>query len=195
MQLPQRLTNLPQVGQQRTTARYRITIRIAIAALAIMVVGAGCAKARLPSSDSTPPILYWVVVDGETGERTETPTDQSFSQVTVKGHAVVTLVAKDGQGVHRIRLYDPSVSWVCTDGSVNSGSGPGLGTGSYDEQKLKPDSNGIVLTEIILLDTAYFTAGCDPGWWLLNETYFYGGEAENYYGGVTESKLQVIYKP
>jgi hypothetical protein len=195
MQLSIQTMRLSTSGRKRIAASFRLALRMALAALAIMIVGAACAKAPLPRDDSTPPQLYWVIVDGETNERTETPADQPFAEVIVKGHATVTLVAKDSGGVRRIRLYYPGHGWSCTNGTLGKSYGPGLTNGAYDEQVLNPDSKGLVLTEIILIDTAYFTATCDPGWWLTGDTYYYSGEAENYFGGITKSKLQVTYKP
>lgn len=166
-------------------ARLRTIARVALAVgLLVILQGASC-KTPAPTSDSTPPVLKWSVVNDVTRE-----TQKFTGDGNVTGSAgdsfTVTLRAEDPQGVHRIALGG-SATWSCVQGEIGQTK---IAEYETDVQELEPDSEGKVLTKIFLIrDVDLSSFSCPSGFAFGGGSVELVGEGENYFGGTTMGTL------
>jgi hypothetical protein len=163
--------------------------------IAVLLISA-CGKVPMPESDDTAPNLNWSVVDGLTGDMAETRRalgeDTVFAQTP--DMVIVSLVANDSEGVKRIKLSEPVMSYTCVSADATSET-PAELTVEYQEETLGPDAEGLVFDQLILVDTVYFNHDCGEGLTLQSGSAIFTGEAENYFGGITQGTLVLEYAP
>jgi hypothetical protein len=180
----------PRLIQRRFNSRRAILLP-GLAVVPLVLLGGNCEEGPLkvpkPESDSTSPKLEWVVLDKSTDEQT-TVLEGKLNE-PLNAHLVITLKAKDPEGVSRIRL-EQATSWRCKD--VFSEENTVKDTKSLAtpvEQKLLPDQNGNVLTQIFLIDNVDLSYACQSGWVLVSATETLEGSGENYFNGMATSTL------
>ena len=163
------------------------------ALLMVVAIFAACEQVPAPTSDDTPPELEWMITDHATGERREIPAEAQV-EVDLESGAVVTLIARDSEGIHKIRMDGPAIGYVCARDGLGKSIGPGLIVPG-DDIVLEPNDEGLVLTEIFTLDNIYFNRDCGDGWTLAGASAELHGSGENYFGGMAQSTLILNYTP
>lgn len=154
----------------------------------------GC-KTTAPRSDATPPTLEWVVTN-------RTPGPSLNAQVRFNGSGtvnarrgeeyLVTLNARDPQGIHRIELGGAG-EYACRSGSVVRASTIHEDT---DEQELNPGPDGQVLTQIFLLRNVGFADWtCQSGYTYQSGQLRLRGRGENYFNGLAGGTLYINVAP
>lgn len=168
------------------------TRRADATALAIFIACmlSGCDKVTMPTSDSTPPTVSWSVQKNG-GSSQNLPAISTIN--AAKGDKFsVTLMLKDSEGMKNITLGS-SGSYACSSGNFSENKSF---SGATDAQNLGPDSNGKVLTKIILthdFDTA--SLSCDSGSSFTGGSYVFNGSGENYFRGTATGKLTISIAP
>ncbi len=157
-----------------------------VAAVLVLLVSPACRRVSKPTSDSSPPKLRWDIFNHNTNEAI-----QKIGNATInvnKGDRFrVTLIAEDPQGIHEITLGS-STAWGCTSGSVGQQHGPSLDV--LDKQTLQPDSQGNVLTKIILLrDANLGPFNCQSGFTFTGGNVTMMGTGKNYFNQTTKANL------
>jgi len=184
-----------------SAARRRSMLRIAglVGALliAVLLISA-CNKVPLPESDDSAPRVDWRIIDALGGGLARG--GNSLSDATTTAYAgemaVVQLQAQDSEGVKRVKLSDPVMTFTCvsasgdtfTDGDTNL-------VLDYQEEILGPDADGEVFSELWLVDTVYFNYDCGDGFTLGEARAIFYAEVENYFGSVSTGNLELIYAP
>jgi len=156
--------------------------------LVALVALTACEKVDKPTSDSTAPLLKWTVNNTSTSETKEIAGSGTI-QATVGHHFTVTLKAEDPQGIHEITI-SVSTGWQCVQGNLQKNAGPGLG--AQKKQTLEPDSQGKVLTSIVLLESV--TMGpydCQSGYQATSGASTFEGSGTNYFNGKTNGTLTI----
>lgn len=167
-------------------------------ALVTVLLISACNKVPLPGSDDSAPSVNWQVIDAMGGglARGGNSLTDDVTTAYVGEMVVVQLQAKDGQGVKRVKLSDPVMSYTCTNENGDTfGDDEKNLVIDYQEETLIPDADNEVFSELWLVDTVYFNHDCGAGFSLAKATATFYGEAENYFGGTSNGTLELIYTP
>ena len=166
-------------------------------AACVLLVLAACTnlKVKLPASDSTPPMLVWNVYSHDTSQQNDHPGSPTLT--AKRGQTFrITLKASDPQGVKSIELNPTlgggELAWQCTSGGLGQNK---TATLAPMVQNLSPDSNGMVLTSIFLIQSLDFTMECQAGWTFKGGSGQLTGRASNYFGGVTTETIKFTVTP
>lgn len=177
----------------------RIAAMIGMLLVAVLLISA-CNKVPMPESDDSAPRVEWRVIDALGGGLS--PTVSTIGDETTSAYAgemsVVQLQANDGEGVKRIKLSEPVMTFTCIDesGNFTDGEAPDQKLVlDYQEESLGADADGEVFSELWLLDTVYFNHDCGDGLTLAKSTATFYAEAENYFGAVTSGSLILTHTP
>lgn len=170
-----------------------------MAILCSSVSGCSGLKVKLPASDPTPPTLVWNVFNQETRAEADHAGNPIIQVKRGDPHRII-LKANDPEGVNSIQLNpglgSGELSWQCH-------SPPGgdplaqnkTATLASSTQNLSPDSDGMVLTSIFLLQDLSFAMECQSGWSFVSGNGQLTGRASNYFGGVTTSVIKFVIIP
>ncbi len=155
-------------------------------AVLVMIMSQACSTVPMPTSDSTPPILNWNVYNEDTRTTSQYIGNATLSAKSGDSYRV-TLTAEDPQGIHEITLGS-STSWQCVSGDLAQNAGPSLD--ATDKQDLQPDSQGNVLTSILLMRQANIGPfDCQAGFTFNGGSVAFFGTGTNYFNGVTQATL------
>jgi hypothetical protein len=184
-------------GERRAPLR---VLPLAGSLLAILLLISACGKVPMPDSDATSPNLSWQVMDGLNGSIIHTAPGSPGGEYvgTAPDMVAVILTADDSEGVKRITLSEPQMTYTCTvvDSGLSTTIGPGSRKPAPPQQVTPaPDSQGHVYDHLMLLDTVYFTFNCGDGLELTSATATIIGEAENFFGGIETSTLVLTHTP
>ena len=165
----------------------------------VLVISA-CGKVPMPESDDSPPSVSWRVIDGLTSAPApvRTSIETGISEATVGEMTIIALEARDAEGVQRIKLSEPVVSYVCVTESgetVPDVGGDQKLVLDSQEETIGPDAEGYVFEHLLLMDTVYFNYDCGDGLYLAEAAATFYAEAENYFGAVSPGELTIIYTP
>jgi hypothetical protein len=153
--------------------------------LASSLVMTGCPKVTKPTSDSTPPIVKWRVLDSE--NNTQEFTGNATVNAKRGSSFKVALIVEDPEGVSMLSLGSSS-QWTCLSGGVAQTSGPSLD--KTDVQTFQPDSSGKVLTKPLLFRDANLDFKCNQSGFIFSGgSASFSGTGQNYFNGKTQATL------
>jgi hypothetical protein len=145
----------------------------------------GC-KTKKPTSDSTPPIVKWSILNTATSQKQEIVGSGGPIQVKPGDFYKVTFIVEDPEGVQQIMLGGGG-SYSCKSGDIGQVVHVDLGT---KKQDLKPDSSGYVLTKIFIIQDVDLNAwSCKAGFTFVGGTLTLVGTGKNYFTGTTTANL------
>lgn len=168
-------------------------MRVSFILVAILLMSGSSCKETQPTSDSTPPVIKWKVINTATNKSQSFEGNQTIN-VSYGGNYQIICKAEDPEGIHKIGLKRDShhcCEQLAIYGKEEAVSCPqGSQTPPPPTQVLNRDSNGNVLTSVPIIDTVSLSFQCDsksilrPG--AFNSRTCTG---ENYFGGVTKGKF------
>lgn len=164
---------------------------IILLTLSVFFAFSNC-QTNKPSSDSTPPVVRWVVLNKETNVKSNITGDGSIN-AKIGDSFSVTEIVDDPEGVQYIEL-SVSYEWGCISGDIGQNSGPSLGV--PESQTLSPDANGKVLNSIFLLrdiETTAKTFPCNSNYTFSGGIIRFYGKGKNYFNGETKSTLSFVF--
>jgi hypothetical protein len=156
---------------------------IAVSGLAV----AGCEPGAKSTTEQTPPVLTWSVLNQVTNEQhdltdggkvTSGPGDRFF----------ITFKANDSGGVSRITLGG-DIGWSCTQGDLSQNH---ASLSKLQDVKLHEDANGQV-EHYTFLNAPLDPSGwnCDSGYAFESGSATFRGTADNYSNKHAESKITI----
>lgn len=151
-------------------------LRISIALTALLLLVGGTCNVNAPKSDTTPPTMSWVVIDRDTGAKTELAKDATFDATNGKRFNV-TLRVDDPEGVLRIHLIETFKAPACVAGGVET---PFVTVGSKAIADDVFPQNGKATSQAIVFDEVNLDV-CGQG--TLHGTLELEGSGQNYFAG------------
>ena len=187
----------PGAAANRRRSPLKVAGLLGALLVAVLLISA-CNKVPMPESDDSAPRISWRVIDGLNGvpAAMATTIENNQTNAIVGEMAIIQMTADDQEGVERIKLGDPILSYTCVteDGQKVVDEELNLVIG-YQEEILGPDADGEVFSDLLLFDTVYFNHDCGDGLTLAEATASFYAEAENYFDGVTTAELILVHTP
>ena len=154
--------------------------------LVVILMLPGC-KTKKPTSDSTPPIVKWSILNKANNNKQEIVGNGGPIQVNPGDLFTVTCIVEDPEGVQQITLGGGG-SYNCKQGDIGQVVHVDLGT---KKQDLQPDSQGYVLTKIFLIMNVDLNAWkCkQAGYIFTGGSLTLVGNGKNYFNGTTTANL------
>ena len=169
-----------------------IYVAFAALTLTLLLSFIGCAKDQVlkPTYDSTPPSLRWVVQNQRDNSSQDFSGDATLTIHSLDSYRV-ELFAEDPEGIHKIS-WQQNGGYQCRSGSLVHTHGPYVSP--VTTQTLQPDSQGYVLTSILLVGNVGID--CQPGYTLDGLGWVtITGTGENYFNGTTQAQLHFQIVP
>ncbi len=190
--------SLNRVVHRNARSPLRVAGILGMLLVAVLLISA-CSKVPLPEEDDSATRVEWQVIDALGGGLALTASGpDDVSSAHVGEMVVVQLQAEDGQGVRRVKLSEPVMTYTCVDAGGNAVAPDGAQEKlilDSQEQTLVPDAAGEVFSEVWLFDTVYFNHDCGDGMTLAEVTATFYGEAENYFDAVSTGTLILTHTP
>ena len=201
MRIQDRIVQAFRRNPSAATNRRRSPLKVAglLGALLVTVLlVSACSKVPMPESDDSAPRLSWRVIDGLNGVPASmaTTVENNQTNAIVGEMVIIQLTADDQEGVKRIKLSDPVLTYTCVTGDGEKVVEEEMNLIlSYQEEILAPDAANEVFSELLLFDTVYFNHDCGVGLTLAEATASFYAEAENYFDGVSTAELILVHTP
>ncbi|MCP5103789.1 MAG: hypothetical protein GY950_10445 [bacterium] len=162
------------------------TCSIIVLVLVALLFITGC-KTKKPTSDSTPPIVKWSILNTATNQTQKITGSGGPIQVKPGDYYKVTCFVEDPEGVQQIMLGGGG-SYSCKSGDIGKIVHVDLAT---QKQDLQPDSSGNVLTKIFIIQNVDLNAwSCkQAGYTFVGGTLTLVGTGKNYFSGTTTANL------
>ncbi|MFC2146648.1 hypothetical protein ACFLRT_04725 [Acidobacteriota bacterium] len=154
--------------------------------LVVILMLPGC-KTKKPTSDSTPPIVKWSILNKANNQKQEIVGNGGPIQVNPGDLFTVTCIVEDPEGVQQITLGGGG-SYYCKQGDIGKVVHVDL---AGKKQDLQPDSGGYVLTKIFLIINVDLNAwNCkQAGYIFTGGSLTLVGKGKNYFNGTTTVNL------
>jgi hypothetical protein len=161
-----------------------------------LAAGTGCQHTKMPTSDSTRPLVRWHVENLSNGNDVMILGSASYHSGPNESLRI-TMIAEDPEGIHKIRL-EAEALLQCRANSNEPIAQNKYVTYAPDEQTLGPDSSNNVLSSIFLVKSFNSVESiypCQPDFHLTSGTISLKGTGENYFGGTAQAQLDIIIFP